>query len=153
MEFIEATWKQGYASLHGNADAQKVADEIISIGESATPEQILEKARDENTELHRCFEWRDDVAAEKYRIQQARQIVCHLVIKRTVKENKPPIRFFAKPSKTSGYEPVKVIVRNEEKYHGLLLEAYKELKAFRNKYRNLKELEQVFESIDELIAD
>lgn len=151
MEVVEASWKQGFATLHGNADAQKVADEIISIGESATPEQILEKARNENTELHRCFEWRDDVAAEKYRIQQARQIVCHLVIKKTVKEDKPPIRFFAKTSKVSGYEPVRVIVRNEEKYQGMLLEAYKELKAFKNKYINLKELEHVFESIDELM--
>lgn len=150
MEVIEAAWKQGYGSLHGNADAQKIADEIMSIGESATPEQILEKARNDDTELHRCFEWRDDVAAEKYRLQQARQIVCHLVIKHTVKDDKPPIRFFAKPSKSSGYEPVRIIVRNEEKYQGLLSEAYKELRAFKNKYSNLKELEKVFEAIEEL---
>lgn len=50
--------------------------EICDQMESATPQQILEKARDESTELHKCFTWDDSIAAEKYRIQEARQIVC-----------------------------------------------------------------------------
>lgn len=55
------------------ADAQKVADEI---GEkSITPQEVLEKARDENSELHKCFEWDNDIAAEKYRLEQARKII------------------------------------------------------------------------------
>ena len=60
------------------ADAEKVSKEIESI-QNATPKNILEFARSENTELHKCFEWDDTKAAEKYRLQQARQIVCNLI--------------------------------------------------------------------------
>ena len=59
-----ATW----GTYRFKADAQKCADEIMEICdelESATPQQILDKARDSNTELHKCFTWDDTEAAEK----------------------------------------------------------------------------------------
>lgn len=65
------------------ADAEKVSKEIESIP-NATPSSILEFARNENSELHKCFEWDDTVAAEKYRLQQARNIA---------KGNLVPIKF------------------------------------------------------------
>ena len=40
-----------------------------------TPEQVVEAARDENSALHDCFEWDDSTAAEKYRIEQARDLL------------------------------------------------------------------------------
>lgn len=40
------------------ADAQKVSEEIAEIGETVEPSEIVEKARNESTELHKCFEWR-----------------------------------------------------------------------------------------------
>lgn len=89
---VTAAWLPGFESLH-NADAQRVADEITAIGANVTPDKIVEVARDSRTELHKCFEWRDDIAAQKWRLQQARQIVCHLVIKETIAEDKPPVRF------------------------------------------------------------
>ena len=42
------------------ADAEKVSKEIESIP-NATPSRILEYARNENSELHKCFEWDDTV--------------------------------------------------------------------------------------------
>ena len=147
---ISAAWKAGFSSLH-KADAQSVAEEIISIGESATPEQIVDKARDQSTELHKCFEWDDTTAAEKYRLQQARQIVCHLVIRETIAENKPPIRFFFKPDSDSGYQPTRTIVRNQDSYQNLLASAMRDLDALRRKYHSLCELDRVFEEIDQLI--
>ena len=69
---IIATWKM--PGLF-KADAQKVAEEIKSIGDEVTAEQIVELARDEDTELHKCFDWNDQTAAEKWRKQQARQIL------------------------------------------------------------------------------
>ena len=43
-------------SLYKGVDPQKVAEEIMGIGESATPRQIVDRARDEKSELHKCFE-------------------------------------------------------------------------------------------------
>lgn len=120
---VTAQWKPGFEGLH-KADAQKVAEEIASIGISATPAQIVDAARYSGTELHKCFEWRDDVASEKYRLQQARQVVCHLVIRETVVEDKPPIRFFHKPDNASGYQPTQKIVRNQDAYFNLICSMY-----------------------------
>lgn len=60
---IFAAWKPG--SRYG-ADAQKVADEISGIGDSATPAQILDKARDNKSELHiiTAIHWRDGYPVE-----------------------------------------------------------------------------------------
>lgn len=146
---ISASWMPGFESLH-KADAQLVAEEIASIGESVTPVQIVEKARDSGTELHKCFEWRNDVAAEKYRLQQARQVVCHLVIRETIREDKPPVRLMFQVKNGDGYQPTQIIYRDPDKYQALLQSVLRDLVAIRNKHANLAELEQVFEAIDQL---
>lgn len=146
-----ATWRSGPCLF--NADAQKVADEISSIGLSVRPEEIVEKARDENTELHKCFEWDDTKAAEKYRIYQARQIVCHLIVKEVNDDpQKHEVRFFYKTDSTEGYKPITYIMRDEDEYQKLLSRAVSELKSFQKKYSALKELEGVWEAINSLTA-
>lgn len=145
-----AEWKPGFAFLH-KADASLVSAEITSIGESVTPAQIVEKARDPSTELHKCFEWDDAIAAERHRLDQARQVVRHLVIRETIREDKPPIRFFFKPESGSGYQPTQIIVRNQDSYQTLLASALRDLEALRVKYHSLNELESVFEAIEELM--
>lgn len=142
---IAATWKTGTEGLH-KADAQKVANEIIAIGESATPAQIVDRAKDPESELHKCFEWSNATAAEKWRIYQARQIVCHLVIRRTEEEraeNKPEIRLLHKPTQESGYKAVTLIVQNQDEYQKLLAMAYADLAKFKARYSALTELEEI----------
>ena len=129
------------------ADAEKVSKEIESIKE-ATPATILEYARNEESELHKCFEWDDTIAAEKYRLQQARQIVCNLVYKEEKKEENTNLRVFYNAPSSKTYEPTRILVRNEDSYKELLELAKSELRAFKNKYRMLTELEEIFELID-----
>lgn len=150
MESVTAIWKPGFESFH-KANAQLVAEEIASIGESVTPAQIVDKARDGGTELHKCFEWDDSVAAEKYRLSQARQVVCHLVIQETIRENRPPIRFMLQAKNGAGYEPTKIIYKDPDKYQALLGNVLRELVAIRNKHSNLSELEEVFSAIDDVM--
>ena len=146
-----ATWRSGPCVF--KADAQKVADEISSIGLSVKPEEIVDKARDENTELHKCFEWDDTKAAEKYRVYQARQIVCHLIVKEVDDEpQKQEVRFFYKTDSQEGYKPTSYIMRNKDEYHKLLDRALTELKAFQRKYSTLKELDGLFDAINALTA-
>lgn len=151
------TWKTGYRS---RANAQKVTDEILSINGSlnVTRKEIVDMARTEDTELHKCFEWNDTIAAEKYRLEQAGEIIRHLVIKRTeeqIKEGKPEIRMFHhvefenEDGETErAYRPIQYIVRNEDEYQELLKQAYAELHAFKMKYKSLKELDYILELID-----
>lgn len=144
---VIATWRFGINLF--NADAQKVADEIGKIGEDVTPAQIVERARDKTTELHKCFEWDDSVAADKYRLYQARKVVCHLVIKEIEeKGNSTPVRVFHKTERGGGYKPFELIVKNKTEYEKLLEQAMSELRAFKAKYHTLSELDEILALID-----
>ena len=82
----------------------------------------FEFARNENSELHKCFEWDDTVAAEKYRLQQAKNIVCNLVYQEEKKEEPTKLRVFYNQSSTNTYQPTRVLVRNEDNYKELSLD-------------------------------
>lgn len=143
---IVATWK--YTGMF-KGDAQRVAEEIKSIGEEATPDQVLEKAKDDATELHKCFEWDDAVAADKYRLEQARQILRFLVVQEETKsEDRPPIRVFYKLGTGEGYKPVEYVVKKEDEYQQLLKRAWGELRSFKAKYSMLSELQEILSLID-----
>ena len=136
------------------ADAGKCYEEIQQSGDEVKPEQVLDKARDPNAELHKCFDWDDSSAAEKYRLQQARQVINHLiVIKRDEEdEEKEPIQFrvMMKNDRTheSGYKQTIVMVKDEDEYQKLLAQAYSELHSFKQKYSCLSELAEILALID-----
>lgn len=145
---IVAKWKQGFDFMFNGADAQRVAEEISAIGESPTTKQIVDAGRNPDSELHKCFEWDNDVAAEKYRLTQAGYIVRNLVIEEnTIPTERPEIRFFYKPKGSTGYCETRKIVRDEDAYRNLLERAYSELRAFKMKYSMLSELNEIFELI------
>lgn len=127
------------------ADANECYIEISSL-EQITPKAILDFARDENSELHKCFEWDNDLAAEKYRIIQAGNVIRMLYIVQK-DEDTPPVRVLSKTSNTV-YQPTRTFLKNQNEYEDLLKRALSELESFRLKYKTLSELEQVFEQID-----
>lgn len=133
------------------ADAQKCYEEIMEICEdldSASPQAVLDRARDESSELHKCFTWDDSIAAEKWRVNEARLVTRQLVIKEVeVPKDRPEIRLFYKTDNESGYKPTEIIVRKEDEYKKLLASAYAELRAFKRKYSMLKELQEIFDLI------
>lgn len=142
---MQAEWK-----IKGlfKADAQRVADEI---GENnITPEQVLEKARnDENSELHKCFEWNDGIAAEKYRLIQARKIIINLAYVPKEKTDEP-VRCYQITREKSVYMPTKQFLVNNDEYQDLLKRAKVELESFKRRYATLSELETVFEAIESI---
>lgn len=141
---MEVAWK-----LSGifNADAQKVYEEIGDT--QVTPAEIVEKAKDETSELHKCFEWDDEKAAEKYRLQQARMVINLLVVKTETPEE-TPARVFQITSERNTYQPSKLFLEQPDEYAALLKRAKGELIAIKNRYKTLSELEDVFCAIDAL---
>ena len=131
------------------ADANKCYAEILEL-ERITPEKVLERAKDENSELHKCFEWNNDVAAEKYRTIQAGNVIRMLYIE-PKSEDAPPVRVLSRTIDTV-YQPTRTFLTNATEYEDLLKRALSELESFRKKYETLSELEQVFEQIDLITA-
>ena len=137
------------------ADPQTVYDEIQEIGDRYTPEQIVDKAKDESTELHKCFEWDDSAAAHKYRLSQAQGIVRCLVLVNEKVEDKelPQTRAIVSTSmRENTYEPVKITIRNVDSYERLKAEALRELEAFRKKYAVIEEIGDIIDELEAVIA-
>jgi hypothetical protein len=147
---IVAAWRPDVRTYSSKANAQLVAEEIMSIGESATPEQIYEKAKGEDTELHKCLEWDDKKAADLYRIRQCGDIVRQLIIRKKdePEQSKEPIRFFYRSDIQGGYTPTVKIIRNVDEYQALLEQAKRELRIFKSKYNCLNELREILDLID-----
>lgn len=147
--------KWGNHSFKGNA--AKVYLEITSIGDEVKPQQMVDYAEGHpDSELHKCFTWDNDIAADKWRLEEARLIHRNLVIK-YIKEENPdaePIQIRAtyrtSTSPDAGYKPIIEIMKNNDEYDGLLLVAKNELQSFKRKYAILKELKSVFDAIDAL---
>lgn len=133
------------------ADAEAVYKEITALGDSFSPEQIVEAAKDEASELHKCFTWDDTIAAENWRKHQARVLVAQLVVKTETSDNKPvAVRVIASTAIRNEYKPVVKLIEAEQDYADLLARAINELKAFQQKYKAITELREIFAAIDEL---
>lgn len=134
--------------LH-KGDAQKCYAECQTL-DAVTPENVLEKARNKGTELHKCFEWNDSIASEKYRLIQARDVIRHFVIVTPEKENEEPtkIRTYQISSTSTVYKPTRMFLQEPDEYKTLLKRAKEELQAFKRRYKMLAELESIFAEID-----
>lgn len=135
-------------------DAQVVGEmcEELSNTIGLTPKTLLDANREENTPLHDYFEWRDDVAAEKYREEQARYVIRSIIV---VEEEKPEVKAYV-PVIVEGkheFKHVETVVKSADLTQQMLENAKRELFAFRVKYNKLRdyvELSEVFTSIDHL---
>lgn len=130
------------------ADADKVYEEISELP-SVTPQQVYERAKDPESELYKCFEWDNDVCAEKWRLQQARQIIQMLVVTPRQEETQP-VRIFQISSEKNEYKENSFFLQNKDEYKTLLKRAKEELQSFKRRYKMLSELEVIFDAIDEL---
>lgn len=132
------------------ANASKVLEELTELGDEYSLSDVVEKAKDKNSEMHSIFEWDDSVAGEEYRKIQAGKMVRNLVIVRNDEtEEKTNVRYFVSTGKRdSTYTPTRLVVRNQDAYEQLLERAYAELRAFKEKYSTLSELEEILALID-----
>jgi len=130
------------------ADAQKVADEIGDRKVSA--QELVDMARDENTELHKCFEWDDSIAAEKWRVQQARIVLSGLVFRTENKED-VPVRIYSLTTERTVYQPTTHFLKQPDEYQALLQRAKARMTAFIREFETLSELENVIEAMKEIL--
>lgn len=142
-------------SLFSKADPVKCYEEITSIGDEVTPEQVVEKGMDPNTELSKCFTKDDSEAAYKWRIEEARHIMRQLIVitkPDKEEEDKEPVQFRVlmknEIKRGSGYKQTIVMIRDEDEYRKLLDQAYEELRRFKRKYSMLSELSEILDLIN-----
>lgn len=128
-----------------NADAERCYNEIQEIGDSYTPDDILEKAKDETTELHKCFEWDDTIAAHKWRKHTARMI-CNNIVLTVVKSEAQPARKFRliqNVREGDGYESSIRIYSNPDKMKALYERMVADSRRFVERYESLPEASEI----------
>jgi hypothetical protein len=130
---VYVSWKDG---CHFNSlDAEKCNKEIKEIKGFVTPEKVLEKAKDKNTELYNAFEWDDKKAAHKYRIDIAGNIIRSII---TIEEtDDEPIVYrsweHVKTEEESGYLPIKKVMHDESYREQVFKNIFREITYLKNK--------------------
>jgi len=133
---------------------EKIESELDQIMEKHAgvlhPQHIVTFAKNPKTALHSRFEWDDGSAAEKYRIDQARQII--RVFVEVSEDNVTRVRAFVSlPSDREaggGYRKTTDVMSEVERRAELLRMAIRDLQAFKRKYAALEQLAQVFAAAD-----
>ena len=141
-------WKTGSQHKVPASVAGAEMDRLTEEGR-LTPADLVEDSRPEDAPLHDEFEWDDSIAAEKYREDQARAIIRHLTVQIEANNEQYQVRqYFIVQKETNEYEPIQLILKDEDKTAMLLDQAKRELQAFKAKYACLKELAAVIKAID-----
>lgn len=135
--------------------AGEICEELQNSPQGLTPETLLEVSSDKSCPLHGEFEWRDDVAAHKYRLQQAADLIrCITVVIDTGEADKQNERaFVVKPGGESAYVSLRNAMSNDVWRDHLLKQAKDELRCFQGKYRRLEELAGVNAEIEKFLAN
>lgn len=143
-----------------NTDAKVVGEHLEFLRKQhkgeLTPADVLADARHDNSPLHSFFEWDDGVAAEQFRLQQARGLI-KSVIAVYVREDKPAVRtkmFVHVPEPSAPHYRETSHAMSQAKTRKMVLDrAWNELKAWKARYRDLEEFAGLVQIIDTIDAD
>ena len=135
----------------------KVADKVrqvykelekVSADKGVSPRDLVEVSRPEDALLHKQFNWNDTKAAEEWRIFQARQLLRTITIEHEGQVVKQYYNVIIKLNggKTQKYYRLETVMSSEELKEKVLVQMLRELRSFKEKYRNHKE---IYELIDE----
>jgi hypothetical protein len=117
------------------------------------PPDVVDAARPKTAVLHSHFEWRDGIAAERYRLVQAQMLIrVTVTMIETGDDQSREFRAFVSLSSDrqskQGYRTMVSVMSNPTWRAQLLEDALSELNAFRLRYKSLVELATVFDAID-----
>jgi hypothetical protein len=111
--------------------------------------EVVKFARSPKTALHKRFDWDNESAAHKYRLQQARQIIEAYVTVNHVGSSRAYISVSSDRYGTGGYQSTSKALSSEETRAELLLQLITDVKAVLNRFSFMKRLyPRLFEQIE-----
>lgn len=146
-------WANGRSQ---KVDAQIVGEIVEAIAEKlgvCSPRYLVEEARSKKSPLHPLFEWRDDVAAEHWRTEQARSTVQAL---RVTQIEGPSIPAFVhykivdEEGVAEGYTPTLKIQTDTDVRDFVLAEALVQLRSLKRRYENISALAPVWRAVADI---
>lgn len=138
--------------------AQKAGEHIEELDRKygeVTPKILVDDARPEGALMHVMYEWKDTVAAEKYRYNQAKKIMSELIVVHVSQkepELKEPVRAFVsvKPrNESASFRPIVAALSDEETKNQVISNAKLELESYERKYRGIIDIIPILEEMIE----
>jgi hypothetical protein len=151
--------KYCWSSASFQANAQKVGEELeeIEILGELDSNSVLKYAKENRqSELSKCFEWDDKIAGEKYRMQQACQVLCSISIaikEEPVEKERVYVNVVSSNSGKKKYKNINEVLKNDEEYYQLVSKAKSELTTYKEKYQKLVNKEDLKELIFEIYKE
>lgn len=91
------------------------------------PADVVEDARPDDAPLHPCFEWRDQVAADQYRLYQARHLIRTVVVQ--TDHGAGPVTAFVHVGRSDpvspergAYHPIQVVAQSRDMFASAVAE-------------------------------
>jgi hypothetical protein len=118
---------------------------------------FVERARPEDSPLHPLFTWDDSKAGERWRIQEARQIIRSVRVTFHEAETVAPaflnVTVDTGEGRVRGYVETTRALSDKQMRKVALDDALRQLRAWQRKYRALRELSKVVSAIDAALDD
>ena len=156
MRIAGYEFSEGFRPQSGaQVEAKEVGQHLELLRKEAkgelTPEDVLKDAENSNSPLHAFFEWSDTEAARQYRLSQARTLI-RAVVAVYVDDEKPARRMKAfvhinEPG-APHYRDTAHAMSVKRTRDMVLKQAWRELQAWRNRYKDLAEFAAVFEAME-----
>lgn len=150
---VEYIWTAG-CQLKGVVDAQesgKVLSRIAQHGE-ITAQRVVVAAQPNDSPLHGAFEWDDKEAARLHREAQARYVLRSIRVVRDGSDEPDFVFFSVHTEEVKGYVTKARMMEETELHAAALADAERALRGLLKRYRELKELEDVWQVIEERVA-
>ncbi len=124
------------------------------------PKEVVEKARNSRSKLHKYFMWDDTEAAQRFREEQARLLIRSIEVIYIESPNAVAVNTYqvvTEPTESDDVKPRKVYTSTAEALADpvmrgeILGNAIRDALSFRRKYAALQELSQVFTAVDAMV--
>lgn len=113
-----------------------------------TPEDVVKLARPKTSPIHEFFEWDDTVAAARWRIQQARQLISSIVVH--IEDQDVKAFHSVVVNEHRGYMPVNQAMKAPDIWEQVISDALDDLNGWRIRYEKYKEFAPVIKAIDQV---
>lgn len=130
---------------HKDADAKVIGEALAKISAAQRgrlkAEHVVDAARPTAHPLHRFFEWRDKVAAEAFRREQARSLIRAIeIVREDDEEGTAPAFVSITADDGRSYRSMEEVLTNVSLQLAVLKAAERDLRNFEKRYRELLDI-------------
>lgn len=139
------------------ANPQKIGEALTKIsvtnGGHLVPAAVVDAARDAKSVLHKHFEWNDKIAAEKFRLDQARSLIRSIHVESADTESGVARAFLSIREKSGvSYRTIEDVLSSADLQQRIVAQAERDLISFETRYKNLTDICDLIRQARERLA-